>query len=198
MLKKYLFIILFLLFGFLVLVISVLRSASLRHSANFNTPFSKGYLPEEKLSVDYFFASAGKVLPDSPLWGIKVARDKFWLFLTPGLTRKSELNLLLSDKRLVAAKILIEKGKYSLAYETILKSHNYFINAINLEAEARKRGNNTDELLLLLNKVSLAHKEVIENLKSVLPDEIFSRLVSVINELESFYYESSIILKDKK
>ena len=196
MLKKILVTSLFLTFGFLVLVVSILRSASLRHSSNFAPPNSKTD-NGQKLSVNYYFASAGSVLPDSPLWGVKVLRDKFWLFLTPGPTRKSELNLLFSDKRLMAAKILTQKGKYDLACSTILKSHNYFVEAVNLEDEARKRGDNTDELLLLLTKASLAHKETIQSLQDVFPDGLKTEFSSIIEYLSGFYDRSSSYLKSK-
>jgi len=195
-LKKILVISLFLTFGFLVLVVSILRSASLRHSSNFTPPNSK-VDNGQKLSVNYYFASAGSVLPDSPLWGVKVLRDKFWLFLTPGSTRKSELNLLFSDKRLMAAKILTQKGKYDLACSTILKSHNYFVEAVNLEDEARKGGDNTDELLLLLTKASLAHKETIQSLQNAFPDDLKTEFSSIIEYLSEFYDRSSSYLKSK-
>ncbi|QLG69995.1 MAG: hypothetical protein CH104c_0765 [Candidatus Woesebacteria bacterium] len=196
MLKKILVTSLFLTFGFLVLVVSILRSASLRHSSNFSPPSSR-LEGEQKLSVNYYFASAGGVLPDHPLWVVKVLRDKFWLFLTPGPTRKSELNLLFSDKRLMAAKTLSQKGKYDLAYSVILKSHNYFVEAANLEDEARKGGDNTDELLLLLTKASLAHKEMIQSLQDSFPEDLRTGFPSIIEYLSGFYDRSSSYLKSK-
>lgn len=196
MLKKILFTLLFFVFGFLVLVISILRSASLRHSSNFSPPAAR-LEDAQKLSVNYYFASAGDVLPDSPFWIVKVLRDKFWIFLTPGSTRKSELNLLLSDKRLMAAKTLIQKGKHDLAYTVILKSHSYFVEAVNLEYEARKMGDNTDELLLLLTKASLARKEIMQSLQSSFPEDLRTAFPSIIEYLSGFYDRSSSYLKSK-
>lgn len=188
---------LFLAFGFLVLVVSILRSASLRHSSNFSSLSSSLNLTNQESSVDYYFASAGGVLPDHPLWGLKVLRDKFWLFLTPGLTRKSELNLLFSDKRLMAAKVLNQRGRYDLAYNTIFKSQNYFMEAARLEEEARKKGDNTDELLLLLTKSSLAHKEIIISLQDAFSDDLKSQLAPLVEYLSNYYDRSSSYLKNK-
>lgn len=197
MLKKILVTFLFFTFGFLVLVVSILRSASLRHSSNFsfsNTGLENG---NQNLSFDYYFVSSGEVLPDHPFWIIKALRDKFWLFLTPGLTRKSELNLLFSDKRLMAAKILAQRKKYDLSYDTVLKSHNYFVEAVNLESEARRKGYNTDELLLLLTKASLAHKETINSIKDDFPDDLKTGMSSVTKYLSEFYDRSSSYLRSK-
>jgi len=118
-------------------------------------------------------------LPDNPFWGLKVLRDKLWLFLTVGTSQKAELNLLFADKRLGAAKSLIGSGKYELGLETILKSQKYFAEAERLEILTREKGQNTNELLELLLRASLAHRQVLKNLESALPEELAPRLTVV-------------------
>lgn len=179
-----------------MLIISILRSASLRHSSNFNLPPNFTYY-DKGLPAGYYFASAGGVLPDSPFWPIKVFRDKIWLFLTPTLTQKSELNLLFSDKRLMAAKILLGNGKLELAYTTLVKSQSYFEESQRLEKEAREKGYNTDELLLLLNKASLSHKELIGMMMENFPENIKAEIYPIIDSLDRFYNESSSYLRSR-
>ncbi len=198
MLKKLFLTGIFLLFGFLVLVVSVLRSASLRHSFNLgdyrraNIGFAKSV--EE---VGYFFVYPGRVLPGSWLWPLKVARDKFWLFLTPGLTRKSELNLLFSDKRLMGFVVLAERGRFDKALGAMIRSEAYFKEASRLEEEARKNGSNTDELLILLTKASFAHWKVLQEANRSLPPELDSEVQRTMEYYINFYKNSFNYLKSK-
>lgn len=189
---------LFLLFGFLVLVISVLRSASLRHSFNLgdyrmaNIGFARSV--EE---VGYFFVYPGRVLPGDLFWGLKVARDKFWLFLTPGFTRKAELNLLFSDKRLMSFVVLVEKGKPEEAINAMTHSEAYFREAVGLEEKARRKGSNTDELLILLTKASFAHWKVLKETNKLLPLEILPETEMSMEYYSNFYRNSIEYLKSK-
>jgi len=197
-LKKFFLTGLFLLFGFLVLVVSVLRSASLRHSFNLgdyrtaNIGFAKSVG-----DVGYFFVYPGKVLPGDLLWGIKVARDKFWLFLTPGITRKAELNLLFSDKRLMGFVVLVERGKFDTALEALARSESYFKEASKLEEKARESGANTDELFLLLTKASFAHLRVLQETKKALPPELQPEIEKSAKYYSDFYKSSLAYLKSK-
>lgn len=188
MFKKFFWISIFLLFGFLVLVISVLRSASLRHSFNFGDyrAANIGYKRSVE-EVGYFFVYPGNVLPGHPLWFLKVARDKFWLYLTPGATRKAELDLLFSDKRLMGFIDLVQKGRFSLALEALARSESYFKDAVNFEARARKDNLDTDELFVLLTKASFAHWRVLQEVKGHLPPEVLSEVEESIKYYLGFY-----------
>ncbi len=71
--------------------------------------------------VDYFLAYPG-MLPDHPLYFLKMARDRVWLWLTPDPLKKAELLLLFADKRLGAGKALIEGNKIKLGVTTVTKA----------------------------------------------------------------------------
>ncbi len=198
MLKKFFLTGLFLLFGFLVLLVSVLRTASLRHSFNLGD-YKKaniGYA-ESVEEVGYFFVYPGNVLPGDFLWGLKVARDKFWIFLTPGITRKAELNLLLSDKRLMAFLALLNKGSLGRAFDAMVRSEAYFKEAARLEEEARKRGSNTDELLILLTKASFAHWKILQETGESLPSEFRVGVDKSMEYYIDFYKNSFNYLKNR-
>lgn len=178
----------FLLFGFLVLIISVLRSASLRHSFNFGDykMANIGYKKNVE-EVGYFFVYPGKILPGHPLWFLKAARDKFWLYLTPGTTRKAELNLLFSDKRLMAFLELVERGKFDTPFNVLARSEIYFKDAVSLEERARIEGLNTDELFVLLTKASFAHWKVLQDVRDFLPPQIVPEVEQSIRYYLDFY-----------
>jgi len=78
--------------------------------------------------TDYFLAYPG-ILPDHPLYPIKVLRDQIWLFLSNGSKAKAEKQLLFADKRISAALQLMEKEKPQLATETSLKAEHYLLSA---------------------------------------------------------------------
>lgn len=66
------------------------------------------------------------ILPDHRLYKIKVLRNKiiYKMILTP--VKRVEFDLLMADKTLYAAKLLMDKGNTQLAKETALKGENYF------------------------------------------------------------------------
>ena len=78
--------------------------------------------------TDYFLAYPG-ILPDHPLYPIKVLRDQIWLVLSSSSKTKAEKQLLFADKRIAAALQLMEKGKPQLATETSLKAEYYLLSA---------------------------------------------------------------------
>src|SRR3990172_8326684 len=98
------------IFGLGILFTSILRSAAIHYSFS---PSPGGEMQEvAEAEVSYELPYPGRILPDGPLWFLKVARDKAWLIVTPSNLRKAELNLLFANKRLSASKLLFEKGKY--------------------------------------------------------------------------------------
>lgn len=75
---------------------------------------------------NYILAWPG-ILPDNTyLFKLKVLRNKLIPKLVIQSTKRLEFDLLMADKTLLAAKMLQDKGNYSLALETALKGENYF------------------------------------------------------------------------
>lgn len=66
------------------------------------------------------------ILPDHPLYKAKVLRNKVIakMIITP--VKRVEFDLLMADKTLYAATLLLDKGNSELAKETALKGENYF------------------------------------------------------------------------
>lgn len=162
------------LFGFGILFISVFRTASVKYDFEGSEYFEsgKGNAVNNEGEVNYFLPNPGKVLPDSPLWILKAARDKLWDITTSNPERKAELYLLFADKRLVSSIRLFEKGELGIAYSTLTKAEKNLEKASLQEEKNRKNGRNTTQLLRRLSLASLKHEEVIKKLAENSSDDM--------------------------
>lgn len=80
---------------------------------------------KDSIKVDYILPYPG-ILPDHPLYKLKVLRDKIVLAITNNPQKKAKYRLLLADKRIYMSRLLVDKGKIALAKETALKGeHEY-------------------------------------------------------------------------
>lgn len=179
-------------FGFAILLISILRTASVRFE--FTGPVqdlsNQIQVLGEDDSVEYIFPYPGKVLPDSLLWPAKSLRDRLWLTVNTNDGKEADLYLLFSDKRLIAGQILFLRGDYELGFSTLNKAEKYLEKAINKEIENRNRGMDTTEFLIRINKASLAHYRVLEELKLNSPSDAIPRIVE-IQDISIRAYKSS-------
>ena len=82
------------------------------------------------------------LLPDHPLYFIKMIRDRFISFSIQDPVKKAEFDILQADKRLGAGVYLFLEGesKYLLAESTISKGENYYDEAISKAEFAKKQG----------------------------------------------------------
>ncbi len=133
--------------------------------------------PSPKPAIGYELAYPG-VLPDSPLYFLKVARDKAISLLTSDPLKKSEFDLLTADKRLNSAVYLFRKGasKYTLAEQTISKGENYFEDAIKQVELAKTQGLPVSDTLQNLYLAAQKHQEVIKSLIDQTSEQIKENL----------------------
>src|SRR3989344_1242208 len=170
----------FLSLGFMILLISIFRTASVKYDFA-NTPFVKdeSVLGSSDVNIDYLLPFPGKVLPDSSFWPLKALRDKLWMFITTNPTRKVELKILFADKRLVTSKILFEKAKAELAYSVLTKGEKYLEEAKKDEFTNRQKGVETSELLQQLALSSLKHLEVLDEILEVAPEDAKPKIIEL-------------------
>lgn len=116
-----------------------------------------------KPEVNYELPYPG-LLPDSPLYFLRVTRDRIISFLISDSLKKSEFNLLQADKRLNASIYLFNKGKISLAVLTISKAENYFSEALDKMEEARIQGRNINDIAGKLSSAVKKHRQELANL----------------------------------
>ncbi len=158
---KYIHILFLIIFGLFIFDGGVLSAQQTISSSN----------PTPTSSVEYALPFAG-LLPDHPLYTIKVLRDRILLFFTRDPEKKVHLNLLFSDKRLVMGQILWEKGNIDLSVSTIGKGEKYLLSAA-IDLLALKKQKNlppglSDKVELATNK----HEEVIMKLIKSSGDEV--------------------------
>lgn len=92
-------------------------------------------------SVDYQLAYPG-LLPDNPLYFLKVIRDNLTSFFVSKPLDKASFDLLQSDKDVEASYLLVtqRQGKGDLALRTFAQSQDYFADAIKQTISAKKQG----------------------------------------------------------
>jgi hypothetical protein len=165
-----------------ILLISVLRSASINYA------FSGGVLSNQEvkgdstvspIKIDYQLPHPGTILPDSPLWPIKALRDKLWLMVTTNPSKEAEIKLLVADKRLAMAQALFEKGKPELGFAVLTKAEKYLEEVVYLEKTNRESGLDTSSFLISLAKASLKHRQVQEEILNLAPEDAKPEIVSV-------------------
>lgn len=123
------------------------------------------------------FAESPYVLPyPSAMPGNKIYKlhqlyeglEKYWYF---GDFAGFHYNLKYSDKYLVEAKTLFEYKQYLLAIQSLEKSNSYFIKTKISINSAKSNNKNTKEKKEILNNASAKHKEVLNQIKSITPEE---------------------------
>jgi len=197
MLRKIVITISVLIIAFGILFASLLRTAAVRYEFNPTHTHVYGGVLGETSQVDYYLPYQGGVLPGSPLWPIKVIRDKFWLLITTNPSRKAEILLLFADKRVAASEILFEQDNPDEGYSTLTKAEKYLQEAANQEASNRKSGIDTTDFLTRLANASLKHAEVIYHIISIAPDDAKPKLEETLQYSKGIYWNSSNLLLDK-
>jgi len=109
--------------------------------------------------VDYYLPYPG-ILPDHPLYWLKMVRDRVRLWLTTDSLQKAEKLLLYADKRLGAGWALVEGNKPDLGITTLTKAEKYLEQAVNL---GQKLGEGEKEVKFKekLAKAVKKHEEVL-------------------------------------
>lgn len=176
MIKKIFLISAALIFAFSVLGTSVIKTSAITSSKNYkistqeSTSSGKTTVDSLVQKSDYFLAYPG-ILPDNIFYSLKMVRDRIRLFFTVDPLRKVDVLLLYADKRIAAAKALMEKGKVDLALTTATKAEKYLEQAVAQERIAREGGKDTSRQRDNLLKATFKHEEVLLEFESSLGKE---------------------------
>jgi len=195
MLRKILLGIATFVFAFAVLSVSVFRSSAVNFA--FATPSPTNVLAAEIPEVDYQFPYPGRVSPDDILWSFKAMRDRIWYLVTQNPGKRAELALLFSDKRLILAKGLFEIKKPDIGLSTLAKGEKYLELAVNQEKIARDGGADTSEFLVNLATASLKHRQVIEEILVLAPEDAKPEIIKIGDYSKNAYKASRDALNSK-
>lgn len=116
------------------------------------------------------------LLPDNPLYYLKALRDNILKLIIRDAVKKAEFDLLQADKRLGAAKALLDKGKEELAITTLSKSGNYFDDGITNIFRAKREGSDVEEFLNKMITASQKHQLVIREMQKGKSGETLTNL----------------------
>ena len=130
---------------------------------SFNISFAEVLSPTPPPKVNYELPYPG-LLPDHPLYFLRIARDRIVDFLISEPLKKGEFDLLQADKRLNAGIYLFNKGKISMSISTISKAENYFEKSIEKTKEAKKQGMDIKDMERKLRTSVKKHQEELEKL----------------------------------
>lgn len=149
---------------------------------------------KQSTSSSYQLAYPG-ILPDHPLYKLKVLRDKIIPMLISNPVQKIDFYLLQTDKGITATSMLVEKGEIDLAKETGLKTeNNYTILTYIVKSNKWDISGNEYEKLY---KAAGKHQEVLRSIISSVPEKhkkIFQTILyfSEQNEIEIKNTQNSI------
>jgi len=142
------------IFAFLIFLLGFCLFSFKTYAATENLSATSSSTPE----VNYELPYPG-LLPDSPLYFLRAIRDRIVGLLISDPLKKAEFDLLQADKRLNAGIYLFNKGKISLAFSTISKAENYFLQALDKTEEAKKQGENINDLKGKLKNAVKKHEQ---------------------------------------
>lgn len=179
--------------------ICVLGFSLLIFLASFDTSSAKDSYTTEVSSdsakkINYELPYPG-LLPDNPLYFLRIIRDKTVGFLIADPLKKAEFNLLQADKRLNAGIYLFNKNKISLAVSTISKAENYFEEALQKTKEARKESMKIIEIANKLINSSKKHQEVLDFLEEKSQSSFKESFSFQSKRVEAFAKELQRLLK---
>lgn len=114
-----------------------------------------------KPKVEYQLPFPG-ILPDNPLYMLKVARDRIMELLIAEPVRKTEFYILQADKRLGMGVQLLEKGNSALAETTLSKGETYMDKAVSTAVNYKTSGKEIPGYLVdRLSRSLMKHNEVL-------------------------------------
>ena len=124
--------------------------------------------------IKYDLAYPG-ILPDNPLYKIKVLRDKITEMLVSDHFKKVDFYLLQADKGILATAMLVDKNNIALAEQTALKAEHNFtqisrtIGLYYRENQKPTKKSETRDLVSKLKTASSKHQEVLTSLLKRVP-----------------------------
>lgn len=113
-------------------------------------------------------ASWAEMLPDNKLYKLKVVRNKIVERMIISPVKKVEYDLLMADKMIVTSKLLVDKGKITLAKHTALKGENYYsILAQDYKRAIQEKKNIPKDLDARITIAAKKHQEIFKKLENL-------------------------------
>lgn len=134
-----------------------------------NEPKKEILLKIDKKNVIYELPYPG-ILPDHPLYFLKIIRDRVNDFFVRDHLKKAKLYLNYSDKRAAMALSLNKKGKYQISISTFSKGEKYFEKIIDIIKQSKEKNlSMPSDFIELLKLSNSKHHELINEIMKSSP-----------------------------
>ena len=146
----------------------------------------KPVVTQVPVEINYMLPYPG-LLPDSPLYFIKAARDRIIGFFISNPLKRASFDLLQADKRLNMGVYLMNEHKYDMVATIVSKGENYFSEGLTQLRQAKTQGNSIGEQVKIFTTSSTKHIEVIKKLEEqVKTDNLKRDLEQQVKRVEDF------------
>ena len=149
-----------------------------------------------KKTIEYTMAYPG-LLPDSPFYFLKMARDRVVSFLISDPLKRAEFDLLQADKRILGGVYLLNKNqeKANLALSTISKGQQYLKKALSDDEDAKKSGHDTSIFSAKVYLASQKQKEVLNGIARRVPKEELEFYDAIMKEQQVLINKAKILIE---
>lgn len=134
--------------------------------------------------VEYQLPYPG-ILPGSPLYSIKMLRDRIMELLISDPLKKSSFYLLQADKRVSSSIMLFEKGDQDLGQTTLSKAQNYLEKSLEKATSAKNSGKDVGDIFTRIKNSATKQRQEIEIL-SKKSKEIEEKLKGDLTRVQKF------------
>lgn len=125
------------------------------------------------------------VLPGSPLYSVKMFRDKIMEILISDPIKKADFYILQADKRLGSALLLFERGEDEAAYSTLSKGQKYLEKSLEKAIEGKNKKFETGDIFDRIKNSATKQKQEIETLIPKLKDDMRKQLEGDFKKAEN-------------
>ncbi len=192
--KKYLLIFLSVSVAVIILLLSMVRYSRQQYLTR-GRDYSGLVSSEGAVLRDYDLPYPG-VLPDSPLYFVKMLRDRAKLMLVGEDLDKIDLLLLYADKRIAAADALLRGGQVFLAEITAHKAEQYMGQAMNMlrDFDEEEKNENIDLFWKFYRSITI-HNKLINQMSLMVEGDARVNMEKVIKNCDVYRAEIMGILE---
>jgi len=161
--------------------------------------FSYTFSESKKTSLEYadivsdYQLPYPGLLPDSPFYFLKMARDRIISLFISDPLKKAQFDILQADKRLNAGIFLFIRPdrKYQLAITTISKGENYYEDALSKLQDAKQQGMQVSDTGGNLIASLKNQKQILEKLEIMVSGQNRQDLLKSEKSIEQFEKEAT-------
>lgn len=150
--------------------------------------FTRSVLAQE---INYHFPYPG-ILPDHPLYPLKIIRDKIYDFFLLDKTKKTEFKLLMADKRFYMAVILFDKGKPLLAETSVSKASKYYQEGVLILSQLQKEEKDLNPLKEKFIQAGQKYQQIITGWQKTATPEVKQGLQLSLELIKKYQKELTV------